>query len=262
VSRRVEGGDSIRGRVALVTGASSGIGRATALRLALEEGVKVGVNFARSREGAEAVVEEIRKGGGEAVEVQGDVGVDAEARALVDAAVEAFGALHFLVNNAGKTHFIPHARLDEVTDAAWEDTFRVNVRGTFHCTRAAAPHMRNAGGGAVVNVASVAGIRGLGSSIPYAASKAAVITMTKSLARVLAPEIRVNCVAPGFVEGRWMRGGLGDERYDELLRSVSAATPMRGVATPEACADSIVALLAGNRFVTGATVVVDGGFSL
>ena len=251
----------VRGKVAVVTGSSAGVGRATALRLA-ELGAHVVVNYARSAKDAEEVVAAIRVGGGEAIAVQADVGDDGQCRALVAAAVEAFDALHILVNNAGATHFIPHDRLDDVTEEAWEDTFRVNVKGTFYCTRAAVPHMRTAGSGAVVNVASVAGIRGVGSSIPYAASKAAIITMTKSLARVLGPEIRVNCVAPGFIEGRWMRRGLGEDRYEEMMGAVSKAAPLRGVATPEQCADTIVSLVAANDFVTGQTIVVDGGHSL
>jgi 3-oxoacyl-[acyl-carrier protein] reductase len=250
----------VSGKVAVVTGSSTGVGRSTAERLA-GLGAKVVVNYARSRVEAEETVEAIRSAGGEALAVQANVGDDGQCRELIRRAVDVFGALHILVNNAGTTHFIPHDRLDDVTDQVWEDTFGVNVKGTFSCTRAAVPHMRAAGGGAIVNVASVAGIRGVGSSIPYAASKAAVITMTKSLARVLGPEIRVNCIAPGFIEGRWLRGGLG-ERYEEIRRAQAGGAPLRRVATPEDCADAILALIAHNDFVTGQTVVVDGGLSL
>jgi 3-oxoacyl-[acyl-carrier protein] reductase len=250
----------VRGKVAVVTGASTGVGRATAERLA-GLGAKVVVNYARSHAEAEAAVEAIRSAGGEALAVQADVGDDAQCRALIGAAVEAYGALHILVNNAGTTHFVPHERLEDVTDQVWNDTFGVNVKGTFCCTRAAVPRMRAAGGGAIVNVASVAGIRGVGSSIPYAASKAAIITMTKSLARVLGPEIRVNCIAPGFIEGRWLRAGLGD-RYEQIRRAQADGAPLRRVATPEDCADAILALIAHNDFVTGQTLVVDGGLSL
>jgi len=247
-------------KVAVVTGSSSGVGRAVAELLA-RRGASVVVNYAHSAEDAEAVVASIRAAGGTAHAVRADVGRDGDCRALIRSAVETYGALHILVNNAGMTHFIPHQDFEAVTDEVWEDTFRTNVQGTFNCTRAAAPHLKAAGEGAVVNVASIAGVRGVGSSIPYAASKAAIITMTKSFARVLGPEVRVNCVAPGFIDGRWLRGGLGD-RYDGAKAATAASTPLRGVATPEAVADAIYGLIAHQIFVTGQTVVVDGGASL
>jgi 3-oxoacyl-[acyl-carrier protein] reductase len=250
----------VNGKVAVVTGSSAGVGRATAELLA-SLGAKVVVNYSRSKEDAAEVVEAIQSAGGEAHAVQADVRDDAQCRALIQSAVDTYGALHILVNNAGMTHFIPHGQLDDVTDEVWNDTFGANVQGTFNCTRAAVPHMRAAGEGAVVNVASIAGIGGGGSSIPYAASKAAIITMTKSLARVLGPEIRVNCIAPGFIDTRWLRGGLG-ERYDRAKAATTERTPLKGVATPETCADAILAFIQHNVFVTGQTIVVDGGASL
>ncbi len=250
----------VRGKVAVVTGSSSGVGRALAELLA-REGAKVVVNFAHSASDADEVVDGIRAAGGTAHAVRADVGEDVECRALIESAVEAYGALHILVNNAGMTYFIPHSDLEAVTDQVWEDTFRTNVQGTFNCTRAAAPHMKAAGEGVIVNIASIAGVRGVGSSIPYAASKAAVITMTKSFARILGPEVRVNCVAPGFIDGRWLKGGLG-ERYDQAKAATAASSPLRAVATPEAVADAIYGLIAHQVFVTGQTVIVDGGASL
>ena len=251
----------IQGKVAVVTGSSSGVGQATAELLA-SLGASVVVNYHSGAAAAERIVGGIRDAGGNAIAVQADMRRDADSRRLIDAAVEAFGALHILVNNAGMTRFIPHDDLEAVTDEVWDDILGANLRGVFNCTRAAAPHMKAAGEGAVVNVASTAGIGGRGSSIPYAASKAAVIVITKSLARVLGPEIRVNTIAPGFIEGRWLRGGLGDETYDKAQQHVSAAAPLRGVATPETCADAILALIERNVFVTGHTVTVDGGWSL
>jgi 3-oxoacyl-[acyl-carrier protein] reductase len=250
----------VNGKVAVVTGSSAGVGRATAELLA-SLGAKVVVNYANSAGDAEETVAAIRAAGGTAHAFQADVRDDAQCRALIESAVDTYGALHILVNNAGMTHFIPHERLDLVTDEAWDDVFDANVKGTFNCTRAAAPHMQKAGEGAVVNVASIAGVRGVGSSIPYAASKAAVITLTKSLARVLAPEIRVNCIAPGFIDTRWLRGGLG-ERYEKMKEATASNTPMQAVATPETCADAILAFIQYNTFVTGQTVIVDGGASL
>ncbi len=250
----------VAGKVAVVTGSSAGVGRATAERLA-RLGAKVVVNYAHSAADAEEVVNGIRAAGGAAHAVQADVGDDAQCRALIREAVDTFGALHILVNNAGMTQFIPHAELDRVTDEVWEGIIGTNVRGTFNCTRAAAPHMKAAGEGAVVNVASIAGINGGGSSIPYAASKAAIIAMTKSLARVLGPEIRVNCIAPGFIDGRWLRGGLG-ERYEQARDAAARRAPLGAVATPETCADAILGFIEHNVHVTGQTIVVDGGASL
>ena len=250
----------VRGKVAIVTGSSSGVGRALAELLA-REGAKVVVNYARSAADADEVVAGIRASGGTAHAVRADVGQDADCRALIDSAVSAYGALHILVNNAGMTYFIPHPDLDAVTEEVWEDTFRTNVQGTFNCTRAAAPHMKAAGEGAIVNIASIAGVRGVGSSIPYAASKAAVITMTKSFARILGPEVRVNCVAPGFIDGRWMKGGLG-EQFDQAKAATAAASPLLAVATPETVADAIYGLIVHQVFVTGQAIIVDGGASL
>ncbi len=250
----------VAGKVALVTGSSAGVGRATVEQLAAL-GAKVVVNYAHSEADADETVEGIRAAGGEAIAVQADVGDDTQCRALVRRAVDEFGALHILVNNAGTTHFIAHADLEAVTDDVWDDILGVNVRGVFNCTRAAAPHMKAAGEGAVVNVASIAGVRGVGSSIPYAVSKAGVINMTMSLARVLGPEVRVNCIAPGFIDGRWLRGGIG-EGYEQAKAATAARTPLQGVATPETCADAILAFIQSNIFVTGQTIVVDGGSSL
>lgn len=251
----------IAGKVAVVTGSSSGVGRATAELLA-ELGAAVVVNYNRGAEAANEIVAGITSRGGRAAAVQADVRSDADCRRLIDAAVAEFGALQILVNNAGMTHFIPHDDLEAVTDAVWDDIIGANLRGVFNCSRAAAPHMRAAGEGAIVNVSSVAGAGGGGSCIPYAASKAGVNVITKSLARVLGPEIRINTIAPGFIEGRWLRGGLGEETYEAGRQRLSETAPLRGVATPETCADAIVALIERNVFVTGQTVTVDGGATL
>ena len=251
----------VTGRVAVVTGSSAGVGRATAERLA-RMGAQVVVNYAHSQSDAEQTVAAITAAGGAAHAFRADVGDAEQCRALIESAVDAYGALHILVNNAGATHFIPHRELDRVTDEVWDEIMAVNVKGTFNCTRAAAPHMRAAGEGAVVNVASVAGIGGGGSSIPYAASKAAIIAITKSLARVLGPEVRVNCVAPGFIDTRWLRGGMGEQRFEQAKAGLTERSPLRGVATPESCADAILGFIESNVFVTGQTLVVDGGASL
>jgi 3-oxoacyl-[acyl-carrier protein] reductase len=165
---------------------------------------------------------------------------------------EELGGLDVLVNNAGTTHFIPHTDLEAVTDAAWDEIFAVNLKGTFYCCRAALPLLQEREG-AVVNVTSVAGLQGHGSSIPYAASKAALHSLTKSLARAFAPRVRVNAVAPGPVLTRWLAGHM-----DHVERSLEI-TPMKRAATPDDIADAVVFLAQGTTLMTGQVLVVDGG---
>ena len=251
----------IAGKVAVVTGSSSGVGQATAQLLA-QLGASVVVNYFHGADAANEIVAGIRSNGGQAIAVQADLRDNADCQRLIQSAVDEFGALHILVNNGAMTYFIPHDDLDAVTDEVWDDVLGANLRGVFNCSRAAAPHMRAAGEGAIVNVSSVAGDGGGGSCIPYAASKAAVNVITKSLARVLGPEIRINTIAPGFIEGRWLRSGLGEATYEAGRTRLTATAPLRGVATPQLCADAILALIERNTFVTGQTITVDGGATL
>jgi 3-oxoacyl-[acyl-carrier protein] reductase len=178
---------------------------------------------------------------------------------MVRQAADRFGGLHVLVNNAATTHFVNFADLEGMKAEMWDNIFSVNVKGAFFCARAAAPVMKASGGGAIVNVASVAGVRAIGSSIAYAASKAALINMTVGLARVLGPDVRVNAVAPGFIETRWLRNGLGDQVYEAAKKAESSRAPLKAVCTPESVSQLILSLIEGADMVTGQCVVIDGG---
>ena len=244
----------IKNKVALITGGGTGIGRATALRLA-ENGADVAVNFSRSVAEAQATAKDVEALGRRAITVRADVSVDAEVRDMVSHVAERLGRLDILVNSAGYTEFTPLNDLPGVTEASWDRTMAVNVKGPFLCTRAAAPHMQAAGAGAVVNVSSLAGLIARGSSIPYCASKAALNVVTRIMARTLAPVIRVNAVAPGVARTRWIEG------QDAFVRSAQMQTPMRRIASPEDIAQVIVSLITDADFVTGQIVTVDGGLS-
>ncbi len=243
--------------VAVVTGGGTGIGAAVVRRLAAR-GVRCVVNYAHSREEAEAVAAEV---GG--VAVQADIAEDAACRALAKAAVEAFGRIDFLVNNAGRTKFANHEDLDALDAEDFVDVYRLNTIAPFQMIRACAPAMREGGIGAVVNVASVAGVFGHGSSVAYAASKGAMITMTKSLARVLAPAIRVNAVAPGYVGTGWFEKRLGEEGLARLNAHIAGTVPMAIAAAAEDIAGPVVMLLdPASRVITGETVLLDAGAHL
>jgi 3-oxoacyl-[acyl-carrier protein] reductase len=247
-------------KAAIVTGSATGVGRATALKLA-KAGCSVLVNYSRSQAEAEQTAQEVEALGVKTVLFKADVADDDQCRAMVDAAVGAFGRLDVLVNNAGRTNFIPLNDLDAVTDDIWHSIMNVNLLGPFHCTRAAKDPLLASGGGDVVNVSSVAALLGKGSSIPYAASKAALNNVTVALARALAPKIRVNSVAPGFIDGRWLRNGVG-ESYDRLKSSFERRLPLEKVCQPEDVADAIISLITGSDLVTGQSLVCDGGMMI
>ena len=249
----------IQSKVAIVTGASRGVGRATALSLA-HDGCDVVLNYRKSADEAEAAAVEVRALGVRAVTHAGDVADDAACRDLIETAAREFGRIDVLINNAGTTSFIPHDDLEAVGAPEWERIMSVNVIGPFQCVRAALPWLRKANG-AVVNVASVAGIRNAGSSIPYGASKAALIKMTVDLARALGPKIRVNAVAPGFIAGEWLQSGLG-EHYEAAKEAVANQSPLQRVSEPADVAQAIMSLVNGSDLVTGQTLVVDAGASL
>jgi 3-oxoacyl-[acyl-carrier protein] reductase len=241
-------------KVAVVTGAGTGMGRAIA-ELFARRGAKVVVNYASSRDAAMKVIEAIHSEGGTGIAVAADVSKQAEAAALMDATSREFGRIDYLINNAGWSTRIPHAQFGDLTDEIWDHTLNVNLRGVFYCVRAATPYLKQHEGSSIVNISSVASITGQGSSIVYAASKAGVVTMTKSLARALAPGIRVNVVLPGFVRTRF--AGWPQESFD----AAEKITPLRHLASVEDVAEAALFFAAIAKSTTGESVVVDGGMS-
>ena len=240
----------LSGKVALVTGSSSGIGEAVARALAAE-GASVVVNSVSSVEAGERVAAELP----DATYVQADVADEGAARELVDATVATYGRLDVLVNNAGTTVVIPHHELEAATPDVWRRIFDVNVIGTWQVTVAALPHLRATGAGSVVNVTSLAGVRQTGSSIPYAASKAALNHVTRLLANVVGPEVRVNAVAPGLVDTPWTAD------WDTVREVVRSSAPLRRSGLPDDIAEVVLALVR-SAYTTGQVLVVDGGLGL
>jgi 3-oxoacyl-[acyl-carrier protein] reductase len=245
-------------RVALVTGAATGIGRATAVALAAA-GFDVIVNYSRSEQAARETASLAQKKGAKTLLFPCDVSDDQTVRKMLGAVEQKFGRLDALVNNAGTTTEVKAQDFDALTAEEWDRVFAVNVRGVFQVTRAAVPMLRKSGG-SVVNTASIVGLRPGPQPLPYAASKAAVVSLTKLLALNLGPEIRVNAVAPGWVQGDWMMRMLKD-KYDDLVARRAKSTPLRRCVTPEDVAEVIVNLIISNRLVNGEIVVVDGGYA-
>jgi 3-oxoacyl-[acyl-carrier protein] reductase len=245
------------GAVAIVTGGGTGIGRAVSESLARAGARAVVVNYSRSEEDARATAGALAELGCEGVPHQASVADEAAVKAMVGDTVARFGRLDVLVNNAGTTRFIPQPDLDALTQEVWDEVLSVNLLGTFYCCRAAAPALKETRG-AIVNVASIAGTRASGSSIVYGVSKAAVLQLTRNLAFALAPEVRVNAVAPGLVATRWFRVPFGDEAASAAEERNAAGTPLGRVATAEHVAQAVMGFLGADQ-VTGESVVVDGG---
>src|SRR6059058_931499 len=250
----------LAGRVAIVTGGGTGIGRATSIRLAKAGAKAVVVNYSRSAKEADSTVDEIKAIGAKALSHRADVADEAQVKAMVGQAVERYGRLDVLVNNAGTTRFIPHPDLDALTDEVWNEILGVNLKGTFFCCRAAASELKKAGG-AIVNVASIAAHRASGSSIAYAVSKAGVVQLTRALAVALAPEVRVNSVSPGLVSSQWFSKSFGADAAAAQEDAFAKATPVKRIATPDDVAQAVLALLE-NDLINGQDLVIDGGKSV
>lgn len=251
----------LKDSVAIITGSSSGIGAAIA-RLFAEHGCHVAINYSRNEDGARAVAADCEKYGVRTLVFRANVAEDADCCALVKATLAEFGRLDILVNNAGTTKFCAHANLAGLDKQDFLDQYAVNTVGPFQMTRAAEQALRANGSGHVINMASIAGLAGIGSSIAYAASKGALVTMTRSLARVMGPEVRVNAVCPGFVQGEWLKKGLGEDKYNATLEKTRAAAPLHETASPETVADVCLGLIIGGDLTTGETILIDGGAHL
>ena len=245
-------------RAAVVTGSATGIGAAVALALA-SRGWGVAINYTRSEHEARETVAACRAAGGNAVLCRGDVAVDADCRRIVATALDAFGRVDALVNNAGTTKFVAADDMDALDSADFDRIFAVNVRGAFQMTRAARTALEASGHGAIVNVSSYSGMNGLGSSLAYAASKGALNTLTKGLAHTLAPHVRVNAVCPGYADTRWARVGLQDEAYERFKASLEATLPLGRMPSAVDVAETVLWFLTAGRTVTGQLLVVDSG---
>ncbi len=244
---------------ALVTGGATGIGRSAVLALA-QAGYDVAINYASSAKAAQELAALAQQAGAQTMLLPCDVSDDAAVRAMLAQVEDEFGHLDALVNNAGTTAKWKVKDLESLDMAEWDRTFAVNVRGLFQVTRAAVPLLRKGTHPSIVNTASIVGLRPGPQPLPYAASKAAVVNMTKTLAWNLGPEIRVNAVAPGWMEGDWMQRMLGD-KYDDLMGKRAKLTPLKRCVTADDVAETMMSLIQGNRFVTGEIVVIDGGFT-
>lgn len=245
-------------KAALVTGGATGIGRSAVLALA-RAGFDVAVNYSSSETAARETAAEAEKLGAGTLLVRCDVSDEKGVRAMLRAVEEKFQRLDVLVNNAGTTAAWKPRDLETLSLEEWDRVFAVNVRGLFQVTRAAVPLLKKSRG-CVVNTASIVGLRPGPQPLPYAASKAAVVNLTKTLAWNLGPEIRVNAVAPGWMEGDWMKRMLKD-KYADLMEKRAKATPLSRVVTADDVAETMMSLIQSNRFVTGEVVVIDGGFT-
>jgi 3-oxoacyl-[acyl-carrier protein] reductase len=245
-------------KVALVTGAATGIGRSAVLALA-RAGYDVVVSYSSSEKAARETAAAAEQLGAKTLVVRCDVSDEPGVRSMVSRVRETFGKLHVLVNNAGTSASWKPKDLETLSLEEWDRVFAVNVRGLFQVTRACVPLLRDSRG-CIVNTASIVGLRPGPQPLPYAASKAAVVNLTKTLAWNLGPEIRVNAVAPGWMAGDWMKRMLKD-KYDELMGKRAKATPLKRVVTADDVAETMLSLIESNRFVTGEVIVIDGGFT-
>ena len=252
---------NLDGAVVIVTGSASGTGAATALCVA-DKGAHVVVNYSRSKEKAEEVANSCSQLGAEVLVQKANVANDEDCRLLAKVALDRWGKIDGLVNNAGTTQFCPHHDLEGLSAADFQKIYGVNTIGPFQMVRAVAATMQERGTGAVVNVSSVAGTQSIGSSLAYIGSKAALNSITIALARTLGPEIKINAVCPGYIESGWHRRGIGEKATDRMVEAMKKNTPLQAISSPKDIADTIVWLLEGAPNITGELFTVDAGMGL
>lgn len=243
---------------AIITGSATGVGAAVAIELS-RRGYRVLINYNKSQAEAEQTRAACIEAGGDALVVQGDVADDNACRAMVEAVMSAWGRLDVLINNAGMTSFTGIDNWDALDNEVFARIYDVNVVGSFQMVRAARSALTENGGGSIVNVSSIAGSLGVGSSVPYIASKGALNSLTLHLARQLAPEIRVNAVCPGLITSRWFRDGIGEEGFQKVKAGYESAVPLRRSCTPEDVSEAIVWLATAASVITGELLLMDGG---
>jgi len=247
--------------VAIVTGGSRGVGAATA-KILFENGWNVLITCSSSIEDAKQLAKDCANKNQEVFAFQADVSNDDECMATIDKAIEKWGRIDALINNAGTTKFVwDHSDLDSLDAEDFHYIYGVNVIGPFQMVKAAKEHLLKSTNPCVVNVSSIAGIRGIGSSVAYASSKGALNSMTLSMARNLGP-IRVNAVCPGFIEGEWLKRGMGIEMYEGTKKHIQNTAPLGKTCSPESIAEVIMNLIEKSELITGQLITVDGGVSL
>lgn len=244
----------IKNKSAIVTGAATGIGRDIAIKLA-EKGANLVLNYSRSEEEAAKTLEKVLSYGVKAFSYRTDVSQSDDVEAMCKETKKQFGSIDILINNAGTTDYVELHDLDGMREEYWDNAFNVNVKGNFFTSRACSNELKK-NKGCIINITSIAGLNGTGSSMAYAASKAAGISLTKSFARVLAPDVRVNSIAPGIVLTRWVEG------KEEHIEKHGNNTPLGRVAEPKDVGEMVIGLIEGGDFVTGQTLIVDGGWTL
>lgn len=244
--------------VAIITGSARGVGAATAKLLA-GKGYNVVINFSKNEAGAAEVQKTCAASGADTLVCRADVSIDEDCRKMVDETVRRWGRIDTLVNNAGATKYVAHHKLEGLTKDDFLRLYSVNVVGPFQMIRAVVPHMKKLGKGSIVNIASLSGVTAEGSSVAYCASKAALLNMSVSLARVLGPEIRINSVCPGFIQGEWGREGLGPALYEKSKAFLENKVPLKITATPDQITTTVLYLIEDAALMTGETLLLDGG---
>jgi len=249
-------------KVAIVTGSATGVGAATCKQLS-SKGWNVVINYSRSEEDAYKTADECRKAGVDAdvLVLKADVSVKQDCTAMVEATIAEWGRIDALVNNAGVTKYCDYNDLEGLTKEDFLRLYSVNVIGAYQMTSLVVPYMKRNGEGAIVNTSSISALTGIGSSIAYAASKGALTTLTLALAHALKPDIRVNAVCPGFIQGRWTQNMLGDN-YEKVKKNFEGAALLEKTAKPEEVAETIVYLVCYAGMITGQVWTIDGGFTI